>query len=527
MRACLQLLILAVVGGSCVAQSADRPNVLFILADDLGWRDLSVEGSTFYESPHIDSIANSGTRFTRTYTASPVCSPARASIMSGTYPTTHGVTTWIGDSSGEAWRRQNRHDSHLPPNYVRALPASDTSLAEIFQAAGYTTFFAGKWHLGGEGSGPTDHGFDINIGGWSSGGPAGGYFAPYSNPALEQGPDGEFLPTRLGDETADFIKEHTESSDEPFFAFLSFYMVHGPAQTTEELFMKYYDKAKLDDIATSRFIWDRRLAVRQVQDNPIYGGMIESMDTAIGVVLDQLEAVGQRDNTIIVFTSDNGGVSSGDHFATSNLPFRGGKGRQWEGGIRVPGYLDAQGDLGSGLVSDVPIHGIDWFATLLDLAGLDDASTTQELAGISLVPALRAEPTAERTLYFHYPHYGNQGGEPFSAAVDDNWKLIHYHEDGRHELYDLTSDPGETRDLVTIFPGRAQAMGEDLEAWLSETGALFPTPDPNFNPEQRQARWERLRSNGMQNLERRHAEFHTQKFIDWAENNKWWGSKPN
>jgi arylsulfatase A-like enzyme len=251
--------------------TAKRPNVLFILVDDMGARDLSNEGSTFYESPNIDRIANKGMKFTRGYATCQVCSPSRASILTGKYPTNHGITTWIGDAAGEAWNKRGRNDSHLPPEYERDLRASEITLAEAMRDEGYKTFFAGKWHLGSKGSWPTDHGFDINKGGWDVGGPRGGFFSPYINPNLESGPDGESLTLRLGQETADFIEAH---KDQPFLAYLSFYTVHAPIQTTQALWQKYRDKADKMGLTKNkeRFLFDRRLNVRQVQDCPIYGG---------------------------------------------------------------------------------------------------------------------------------------------------------------------------------------------------------------------------------------------------------------
>ena len=308
-----------------------RPNVLFILADDLGRQDLTIEGSKYYETPHIDSIAKSGMRFEYGYSACQVCSPSRASIMTGKVPARHGVTDWIGAKTGTAW---NRNDRVLPPGYTHHLVHEDTTLAEAFKAGGYTTFFAGKWHIGGKGSFPEDHGFDINIGGHHAGSPPGGFFAPYTNPKMKSGPDGESLPIRLAAETSKFIESNAFG---PFFAFLSFYSVHGPIQTTPDLWKKYRDKAAAAGPAPEeRFLIDRTLPVRQVQDCPIYAGMMQSMDTAVGNVLTTLKKLDLAKNTIVVFTSDNGGVTSGDAFSTAALPFRGGKGRQWEGGLRAP-----------------------------------------------------------------------------------------------------------------------------------------------------------------------------------------------
>lgn len=514
------LLVALVIDAQPVnADQATRPNIVFILADDLGWRDLSNEGSTFYESPRIDSIAAAGMKFTRGYATCQVCSPSRASILTGKYPTKHGITTWIGDRAGVAWRRAGRHDSHLPPEYEHNLRADELTLAEVLRDHGYTTFFAGKWHLGSKGSWPTDHGFQINKGGWDVGGPRGGYFSPWQNPNLESGPAGQSLPIRLGQETANFIEQHR---DKPFLAYLSFYSVHGPIQTTPELWKKYRDKAADAGLAESRFEFDRRLAVRQVQDCPIYAGMIEAMDEAVGIVLDKLKETGLSEKTIVCFTSDNGGVSSGDAFSTSNLPLRGGKGRQWEGGIREPFYIHVPGVTKPGARSSVPVSGIDWYPTLLELAGVETPET-QAIDGVSLVPLLKGQSIAERPLYWHYPHYGNQGGEPSSIIMEDRWKLILYHEDGRAELYDLDEDPAEQTDVATKHPARVKQLRTRLEAWLRLTKARFPSKDPQFDPAKRTARWNMLRTKGVERLEAQHAGFLAP---DFKPNKDWWGSAP-
>lgn len=505
--------------GSSLAETVSKPNIVFILADDLGWRDLSNEGSTYYESPHIDRIAREGMKFTRGYAACQVCSPSRASIVTGKYPTNHGITSWIGDRAGEAWRGAKRQDSHLPAEYDRNLRASEITLAEALRAAGYKTFFAGKWHLGSQGSWPTDHGFDINKGGWDVGGPRGGYFSPWQNPNLESGPAGESLPVRLGRETAEFISAHR---DRPFLAYLSFYSVHSPIQTTPSLWKKYREKAVNAGLAEHRFLFDRRLAVRQVQDCPIYAGMIESMDDAVGLVLDRLDQLGLAENTIVCFTSDNGGVSSGDAYSTSNLPLRGGKGRQWEGGIREPYYIKAPGVTRAGSTSAVPVHGIDWYPTLLELAGVAQPAD-QAVDGVSLVPLLKGGSIPNRSLFWHYPHYGNQGGEPSSIIMDEQWKLIHYHEDGRNELYNLENDPGEQDDLAEMERERTERMSRKLQAWLRQTQARFPAPDPLFDSAKRTARWKSLRTDGLQRLERQHANFLSP---DFRPNADWWGSAP-
>ena len=499
--------------------SAEKPNVLFILVDDMGWKDLSNEGSTFYESPNVDRIAGEGMKFTRGYASCQVCSPSRASILTGKYPTNHGITTWIGDRAGEAWRGTGRHDSHLPPEYERNLRASEITLAEAMKAGGYKTFFAGKWHLGSKGSWPTDHGFEINKGGWDVGSPRGGFFSPWQNPNLESGPKGESLTLRLGQETADFIEENKGL---PFLAYLSFYTVHGPIQTTPQLWKKYREKPEKAGLAKKRFVFDRRLNVRQVQDCPIYAGMIELMDHAIGTVLAKLKEHGLEKNTIICFTSDNGGVSSGDAFATSNLPLRGGKGRQWEGGIREPFYLKAPGTTKPGSTSSIPVSGIDWYPTILELCGVP-LPEKQKIDGVSLVPLLQGKSIPDRALYWHYPHYGNQGGEPSSIIMEGDWKLIHYHEDGRDELYHLGKDQSEQNDLFDEESKRARQMRKTLDAWLKKTKAKFPTKDERHDPAKRSARWENIKAAGRDRLEKQHAGFLEP---DYQPNKDWWGSSP-
>ena len=495
-----------------LAQNNDKPNVLFILADDLGWRDLSVEGSTFYESPNIDRIANEGVRFTHGYATCQVCSPSRASIMLGKYPARIDITDWIGAKMGEDWKRNT---PLLPALYHHNISHEDTTLAEAFKAAGYTTFFAGKWHLGSEGSHPDDHGFDINIGGHHRGSPPGGYFSPYTNPRMESGPLGEYLPLRLADETETFIREHR---DKPFLAYLSFYMVHGPLQTTKTLWEKYRAKAAAQPQPTERFLIDRTSPVRQVQDHPVYGGMVEAMDSAVGQVLNTLDELGLADNTIVVFTSDNGGVSAGDGKATSNLPFRGGKGRQWEGGIREPYYIKWPGSSINGTTVDTPVIGTDFFPTLLDLAGIPQLPE-QHRDGVSLKPLLEGGEIPDRALFWHYPHYSNQRGDPSTIIREGEWKLIYYHEDRHIELYNLVTDPGEHVDLAGNYPDLEKGMLGKLLAWTEEVEAKFPTPNPHYSSQQFEADRKKVRLVDKPALEKQHAEV-----LDpsWSPPGGWW-----
>ena len=483
-----------------VTLHAEPMNVVFILVDDLGKHDIGIEGSTFYETPNIDRLAAGGMRFASGYATCQVCSPSRASIMLGKYPPRIGITDWIGASTGMDW---NRNDRLLPPTNQSFLPHSDISLAEAMQEAGYKTFFAGKWHLGGKGSFPEDHGFDINIGGHHRGWPPGGFFAPYKNPKLKDGPKGESLTLRLASETVRFIEAN---KDRKFFAYLSFYAVHAPIQTTEALKTKYIEKAKNIGLADSRFLFDRTMPVRQVQDNPVYAGMMETLDQAVGMVLDTLTQLELADHTAVFFTGDNGGVSSGDAYATSNLPLRGGKGRQWEGGIREPYYIRVPGVTRQGSISEVPVTGTDFYPTILDLAGIP-LRPEQHVDGVSLVPLLKGGQLPERDLYWHYPHYGNQGGEPCAIIRSAGWKLIHYYEDGHNELYQIENDIGEQVDQLEANPQVAQELLAKLNQWLEETGALIPQKDSRFDPAVKKQQIETQQTERLEALEKNHAQY--------------------
>lgn len=478
---------------------ADRPNVVFFLADDLGVMDLTNEGSTFHETPHIDRIAREGVRFTRGYATCQVCSPSRASIMSGKYPVRFPITDWINSSGGGQPDRWKRNTSHLPAAHLLQLPLEEVTIAEALREAGYATFFAGKWHLGGEGFYPEDQGFDINKGGHERGSPPGGFFSPYNNPKLEDGPEGESLPIRLGQETANFIEA---SKGEPFLAMLHFYSVHGPNQTTVELYEKYRAKALELPDPGERFLNDVRIPVRQVQDNPIYGGMMESMDDAVGIVLGKLDELGLADNTIVIFTSDNGGVSAGDAFSTSNLPLRGGKGIEYEGGIREPYYIRWPAEVKPG-VRDTPVTGTDFYPTILEACGLP-LMPEQHLDGVSLMPILKGRDIAERPLFWHYPHYSNQGGEPVSIMLDGDWKLIEDLEDGSLRLYNVADDVGEQKDLSKVEEKRTDAMIEKLHAWKMEVAAGIMERNPNFDPEKFARDQERAHTVRKEQLEKFH-----------------------
>lgn len=511
------ILLITILFLACTNKPSKK-NVLFILVDDYGYNDMSFRNSDFYETPNIDQLASESTVFNEGYSNSRVCSPSRASIMTGKFTARHGITDWIGALVGEEWRKKGRFNQLLPPNYVKELPAADITLPEALKQNGYKTFFAGKWHLGEKGSWPEDHGFDINIAGIGAGSPRGGYFSPFNNPKLVNKAAGENLSIRLVDETVDFIKKH---QDKPFFAFLSFYAVHAPIQTTEAKWKKYRDKAGRNGIVDKGYGMEHFLPVRQVQDNPIYGGLIENMDDAVGRVLKALEELGLDKNTIIIFTSDNGGVASGDNYSTSNLPLRGGKGYQFEGGIKEPYFIKVPWMENRIRESNIPVTGADFYPTILDLL---DAKLlpNQHTDGRSLVPIIVGDTIPERPLFWHYPHYGNQGGEPSSIIRKGKWKLIHYYEDGRNELYELNNDVGETKDLSLEHHKLAEHLKKELFDYLTNVDAKFPVKDPLYDPALEKAYRNKIVTDKLKSLEKQRLKLLSPHF---KPNEDWWGSK--
>lgn len=494
------------------------PNILFILADDLGYSDLSFMGSDYYETPNIDALAAKGMIFTDGYAGCQVCSPSRATLLTGQYTTRHGITDWIGAATGEEWQKKKKRNNKLmPPDYNYHMAEADITLPEALKTAGYSTFFAGKWHLGGKGNLPTDHGFDINKGGWDKGSPAGGFFAPFRNPNLKDHERGENLTMRLAQETADFMKS---SQDKPFLAYLSFYAVHAPIQTSEEKWAKYRAKAVEMGIAEEGFEDGYFLPMRKHQDNPVYAGLIESMDDAVGLVMQTLKETGLDKNTIVVFTSDNGGVTSGDNYSTTCYPLRGGKGYQWEGGIRIPYVVSVPWMNHQGERNNTPVAGSDFYPTLLDLAGVE---IPQEaiIDGQSIVPVLKGETIAERPLFWHYPHYGNQGGRPASIIRKGDWKLIYFHENKQVALYNVATDIHEDKELSADYPKKASLLSTELMAHLKETGAKLPTLDPNYSKEKEQATITRMKTNVLKRYGQLRLEMLQE---DWQPNENWWGS---
>ena len=522
----IYIVLILISFASCKAKKqevvASKPNILFIVVDDLGYADLSVMGSNYYETPNIDALAKAGNIFTNGYATCAVCSPSRASLLNGQFTARHGITQFEGAPTGLEWKKKNRYTKLLPPEFKHHLDQKDVTLPEVLKENGYATFFAGKWHLGSEKdhSLPTDHGFDFNLGGYEVGGPySGGYFSPFNNPYLIDSPEEKGMPLsmKLAKETSAFIEKNKDTT---FLAYLSFYAVHAPIQTTKEKWEKYRNKAEKMGIAENGFEMERVLPARKNQDNPVYAGLIEQVDEAIGSVMQTLQKNGLDKNTIIVFTSDNGGVTSGDDFATNQLSLRGGKGYQWEGGIKVPYFIYVPWMKQKGHKIEVPVSGADFFPTLLDLANIP-LQPKAHADGLSLKPLLNGGEIAERPLFWHYPHYGNQGGEPVSIMRKNNWKIIHYWEDNHQELYDLSADLGETNDVSAKNPEKTQEMKKELMNWLKSMDTQYAEEDPLWD----EAAWkQRLENNKEKLMPKLEKERKNMLSPDWQPNKDWWGS---
>ncbi len=463
-------------------EAADvEPNVVLIVIDDLGWVDTGVYGSTFYETPNIDRLAAEGARFTQFYAASPVCSPTRASIMTGKYPARVNITNWIG---GEQQGRL------LQAEYERELALDEITIGDAFQAIGYATGYIGKWHLGGEPFEPEFQGFDLNVAAHHAGQP-GSYFFPYKNerrprfdvPDLENGQEGEYLTDRLTNESLRFIEAN---QDRPFLLVLSHYSVHTPLESKQELTDKYRAK-ELPAVEGPAFLPEGATATtKQRQDHAVYAGMIQSTDESVGLILDKLEELDLTERTIVVFVSDNGGLSTlmngRTTSPTSNIPLRAGKGWLYEGGIRSPLIVKWPGVVEPGSVLDAPAITNDLFPTLMDLA---EVPLTLNFFGDgrSLAPLLRGTGRREREpLYWHFPHYHGSGNVPSGAIRAGDYKLIEWFEDGRTELYNLREDVGETTDLSAAMPEKAGELLDMLRDWRAEVEGRMPIPNPSWNP---------------------------------------------
>lgn len=465
-----------------------RPNILFILIDDLGWRDLTCYGSAFYETPNLDRLASGGMLFTNAYAACPVCSPTRASLLTGKYPATVGITDYI--DWGGKWHPQQGRVIDAP--YLKGLPKSEVTVAQALRDGGYRTWHVGKWHLGGPGCYPTDCGFDVNVGGCEWGCP-GTYFSPWGIPGMPDEPSGTYLTDHLTDVAVRLIRE---PDDRPFFLHLSHYAVHTPIEAPAGLVAKYTAKAKhlgLDQINPLRdgehfHTEHMRAAIvkhRVFQSDPAYGAMIENLDANIGRVLAALEETGQARNTLVVFTSDNGGLATGGFWKvecapTCNLPLQAGKGWMYDGGTREPYIVRWPSRVKPGMVCRTPITSPDLYPTLIEAAGLP-LRPAQHTDGVSFMPVLQGDDLFDRgPIFWHYPHYGNQGGSPGSSVRHGRWKLIEFLEDGRIELYDLDNDLSETDEVSAAHPQIVRDLRGALVAWRHKVGARIPEANPDW-----------------------------------------------
>ncbi len=469
---------LTILGAALPAQSAEgpapatapkAPNIVFIVCDDLGQRDLGSYGSTFYETPQIDSIARDGMKFSNAYAACPVCSPSRAALMTGKYPVRLPLTEYL---------KGKRTGKLIPPDYLDQLPLEEVTLAEALKEAGYATAHVGKWHLGEkEAFWPEHQGFDVNIGGYSRGQPAS-YFSPYNNPRLADGPPGEYLTDRLTNEAIRFIRN---TKDRPFMLNLWHYAPHTPLQGKESLVAEFQAKKAATTFPEPELAEDSGQQFRQVQSHAVYAAMVASIDESTGRILRTLEELGLDKNTIVIFTSDNGGESAADGKPTSNVPLRTGKGWPYEGGVRVPLLIKWPGTIRPGSTCAAPVTNPDFYPTLLRAAGAP-LRPQQHLDGVDISPLLLGKDLPSRLLFWHYPHYGNQGGAPCSAMRDGDWKLIEWLEDNRIELYNLHNDIGEHHDLALSNPAKADSMKKRLHEWRAAVRANMPTPNPDFRP---------------------------------------------
>lgn len=468
MKKLIFLFIALLIFFSC-AKRKDLPNIVLIVVDDLGWADLGCYGSELYETPNVDRLASEGIRFTHAYAAAPVCSPTRAALMTGKYPATLHITDWI--PGRQANQGVKPYQKFIVPAFRWELPHEEITIAEKLKELGYTSASIGKWHLGGEGYLPVDQGFDVNVGGSHIGHP-GSYFFPFVNRRKTHpvnglddiSSEGDYLTDKLTDKAIKFIEDNQSG---PFFLYLPFYTVHTPVQGKDSCISKFDAKLKTMDNP------------RQV--HPDYAAMVYSMDENVGRLLCKIDDYGLRDNTIILFTSDNGGLAiprEGNTWPTNCYPLREGKGFLYEGGIRVPAIIRWPGKVKTGSETDYRISSIDFYPTLMEIIGLETGS----VEGISLFSLITEGNRPDRnTLYWHFPHY--HLSMPASAIIHDDFKLIQYLEEGDVELYNLEEDPSESRDIAETETEKASELLELLEEWRTSVNAQMPILNPDYQPD--------------------------------------------
>ncbi|MCP4374779.1 MAG: sulfatase [bacterium] len=452
------------------AGSKRKPNVVLILVDDLGWTDVGCFGSKYYETPNIDRLAAGGMKFTNGYAACAVCSPTRAAVMTGRYPARLGITDWIRSRFQGGKIPANKKNpsgytgggSVLCPRNALWMESEEITIAEALKPAGYVSCHIGKWHLGADDWYPERQGFDQNIGGCDYGQPPS-YFDPYKNnrladiPTLKPRKKGEYLTDREGDEAVNFIRTN---KDKPFFLYLANYAVHTPIQGKKDLIAKY--KAK----------------TRTNQKNPTYAAMVESVDDSVGKVMAILDELKLTDNTLVIFSSDNGGLSG----PTNNKPLRAGKGYPYEGGIRVPYIFRWPGAIKPGSVCETPVISVDFFPTICNAAGVS-LPDGRDIDGEDITGLLTQSGRLKRkAIYWHFPHYRHRDVPPYSIIREGDWKLLkRYAGKPEFELFNLAKDLSETKDLAPDMPEKVKDLDVKLIAALKKQGAKIPRVNPNFH----------------------------------------------
>lgn len=516
------ILLLILFFSNCTKNSIKEksPNVIFFLVDDLGWSDLGCYGSEFYETPNIDKLAKEGVRFTDAYSACHVCSPTRASILTGKYPASLNLTDWLPGRRDFSFQKLRNVEIN------QHIPYDISTLPKTLKNNDYKTAIIGKWHLGEDDASTLRQGFDLHLPDWNKGWPKKGYNFPYEMKGLEEGDEGEYLTDRLTNEAIKYIEYNKET---PFFLLLSHFAVHDPIQGRKDLVKKYSNKLKGSDPSSgepfileanpdekkpiSRIELDSLLGdskyggykifsnqsvkIKQHQDNIEFAGMVESMDESLGRIMKKLKELELDQNTVVIFYSDNGGMSAANFyfpdreiskkeinkaFSTSNLPLRGGKGWMYEGGIRVPLIIKWPGKGLQGVVSDVPVTSPDFYPTIVEMIGLEVENKNQK-EGISMVPILKGGKKIEReAIYWHFPHYSNHGNQsPGGVIRSGDYKLLEYYENNTIQLFNVANDIGEQNDLSTLEPERVNKLRSLLTNWRRNVNAKMMLPNSEYD----------------------------------------------
>jgi arylsulfatase A-like enzyme len=512
------LIITTTTQGQTTSDQKRSPNVIIFLIDDLGWTDVGCYGSSLYETPNLDKLAKEGARFTNAYAACHVCSPSRASIMTGKYPARMNLTDWLPGRNDYPFQKLKNVD------VIQHLPNNEVTLAKALKDKGYNTAIIGKWHLGEAPNDPTQYGFDMHIPkGWSKGWPLT-YHSPFRLPDYE-GKEGEYLTDKLTDDALSYIES---TKDKPFFLYFSHFTVHDPIEGRADLVEKY--KKKLSSLPKAKgpaFILEGNpdgdaltiaeretlmkdpaykgygqlprgtVKIKQRQDNVQFASMVETMDESMGRVMSKLKELGLTDNTIIIFASDNGGMSGANfgkpdkkldstkldkQFSTANLPLRGAKGWMYEGGIRIPLIVKWSGVKKPGSTVELPVIHPDLYPSVLEMAGFP-AMPQQHVDGKSFVSALKGERPAEYPIFWHFPHYSNHGMQsPGGGVRYKNFKLLEYYENNTIQLFDLSKDIGELNDISKKNPEKVKELAGLLHKWRTDVGARMMPPNPDYKP---------------------------------------------